>query len=280
MRLGMLLKYSGAPNSLALEQVLDLLASAAPVSWVRDLTEALGWSGGTGPHLRLADLATKPAIAIKTWLVELAIDQEASLLNGLYALAQLLTGSAGATGFVRGYGTEDDPWRIPMLPVDTSPEFTAWLLPDGAGPAITTAPQALRSWRPGDAGLVPAALAEALAGEAISAPDIRDLLSGRPDLATGLSLLAERWNTTDGRIVPPATDPEGVTVHRIANAPLTQLADAVDTVALFGAQPGSVLHFAVLRADAALPWSTVPTGRVIDLRERVAIVTGAGTGAG
>jgi hypothetical protein len=250
----------------ALEQVLDLLASAAPVSWVRDLTEALGWSGGTGPHLRLADLATNPAIAIKTWLVELAIDQEASLLNGLYALAQLLTGSAGATGFVQGYGTEDDPWRIPMLPVDASPEFTAWLLPDGAGPAITTAPQSLRSWRPGDAGLVPAALAEALAGEAISAPDIRDLLSGRPDLATGLSLLAERWTTTDGRIVPPATDPEGVTVHRIANAPLTQLADAVDTVALFGAQPGSVLHFAVLRADAALPWSTVPTGRVIDLR--------------
>ncbi len=250
----------------ALEQVLDLLASGAPLSWIKDLTTALGWSGASGPHLRLADLASNPAEAIKAWLIALAIDQESALLNGLYALAQLLTGSVGAAGFVRGYGTLDDPWRVPILPVAASPEFAAWLVPDGPALPITTAPQALRSWRPGDSGLLPAALAEAIMQEAVSASEIGDLLSGRPDLATGFSLLSERWTTTDGRIVPPVTDPPGVTVHRVANAPLTQLANAVDLGQIFGAQPGTIVHVAVVRPGAALPWSGIPPDRLIDLR--------------
>jgi large repetitive protein len=250
----------------ALEQLIGLLAAAAPLPWIGDLVNALGWGGRTSPHLRLADLATDATSTIKNWLIQLAIDEESALLDALNALARQLTGSIGASGLVAGRGTVEDPWRMPILPADSVPEVVAWLLPDGPGLPVTTAPEVLRSWQPGSEGLLPGALAQAIAEEAASAPDIYDLINGRPDLATGFSLLLDRWASTDGRIVPPDTDPAGVTVHRIANLALRDLSRAVDFSQLFAAVPGTIVRIAMVRPGDPLPWPDAPADHVIDLR--------------
>ena len=251
----------------ALEQLLGMLASAAPLPWIEELAKALGWNQrGSCPHLRLADLAADATSAIKNWLVQLAIDEESTLLAGLNSLARLLTGSIAVSGRVTGQGTDVDPWRIPLLPLDSTPELTAWLLPDGPGLTVSTAPEVLQSWGPGDEGLSPAGLAQALADESVSSPDLRDLLSGRGDLGLGFSLLLDRWTSTDGRIVPPDTDPVGVTVHLVANTALRDLEGAVSLGDLFNSEPATVVHVAVVRPVDALPWADAPTDRVIDLR--------------
>ncbi len=250
----------------ALERLIGLMASVAPLPWIGDLVSALGWISGPGPHLRLADVASDATSAIKAWLLQLAIDEEAALLDGLNSLARLLTGSIGASGLVDGRGTEDDPWRVPILPVGSPPELVAWLLPDGPELPVTTVPEVLRSWQPGSDGLLPAPLAAALAEEALSAPDISDLTSGRPDLGIGFSLLLDRWTSTDGRIVPPDSDPAGVTVHRVANTCLRDLAASVNFGDLFPAVPTTVVRIAVVASGAALPWDSPPPDRVLDLR--------------
>lgn len=254
----------------ALERLIGLLASAAPMPWVRDLVVALGWVSETTPvprpRLRLADVAADPAAAIRGWLAALALDDAGRITPALEALARVLTGSRESWGRFAGQGRFDDPYRLPILPVEGSPELAVWLLPDGPEQSFTLAPEALRSWRPGATGLTPAALAAALAAEAAAAADVRDLVIVRPDLAAGLALLANRWAGSDGRIVPPPEDPAGVTVHRISNVTADQLADAVDLEELLGAAPATVIRIAVVRGGAPLPWSDAPAARRIDLR--------------
>jgi hypothetical protein len=251
------------------ENFIGLLASIAPVPWVGQLALALGWAGldpALRPRLRLADLAASAANAIKNWLIALAVEDSGKITDLLESLARTLTGADGIFGAFEGQGIFDDPYRLPILPVAGSPELTVWLLPDGPDQPVTTAPDSLRSWRPGSPGLGPVDLAYALGAEAASAPDIQDLVSGRPDLATGFSLLATRWTGSDGKIVPPASDPAGITTHSIDNVTADQLSDQVDLADLLGAAPATVMHIAVVVAGAPLPWPDAPADHVIDIR--------------
>ena len=251
------------------ERFIGLLASIAPVPWVGQLAVTLGWAGEAAaapPHLRLADFVADPANAIKNWLIALALDDAGRITDALESLARILTGAAGIFGSLAGRGKFDDPYRLPILPVAGSPELAVWLLPDGPAQPVTTAPDDLRSWRPGSPGLAPPDLANALADESVSAPDINDLVSGRPDLASGFALLTTRWTGTDGRIVPPSSDPAGVTVHTISNTTVDRLSDAVDLEDLLGAAPDTVIHIAVAPSSAPLPWDSPPSDHVLDLR--------------
>jgi hypothetical protein len=253
----------------ALEKLIGWLASAAPIPWIGQLAAALGWSPkrtDSQPHLRLADLAGTPAVAIENWLIALALDDAGIVSDALEALARMLTGSAGAFGLFAGRGLLDDPYRLAILPLSSSPELAAWLLPDGPEQPVTFAPAVLRSWRPGSPGLAPEALADALGAEAAGAGDVSDLISGRPDLVSGFSLLANRWTGSDGRIVPPPSDPTGVTVHRIDNVTADQLAGSIDLAETLGAAPATVIHVAVAKSDAPMPWTNAPADHIIDLR--------------
>ena len=253
----------------SLERLLGLLASAAPIPWVGNLAGALGWvPDGTAsqPRLRLADLAADAATAIKNWLAALALDDTGRITDALESLARVLTGSRSAFGSFAGRGAIEDPYRLPLLPISGGPELAVWLLPDGPDSPITTSPDALRSWRPGSPGLSSAGLANALAEEAASAVDVDDLLSGRPNLVSGFLSLVNRWTGSDGRIVPPPGDPDGVTVHRVNNLTVNQIDSSIDLEDLLGAVPATVVRIAVVRADRPLPWTEAPTGRVIDLR--------------
>jgi hypothetical protein len=256
----------------AVEALAGVLASVTPVPWLADLVAALGWvrpaTGAGQPRLRLADLMTgDPAAAVRGWLTGLVLDDAGQIADGLAALARILTGSAVASGRFRGLGTDADPWRLPILPVDRAPELCVWLLPDGPAPLPRSiVPERIRAWRPGDPGLDPADLADAVHADARLAVDLRDLASDRPALGEGLALLAERWVGTDGLIVPPAPDPPGVTVHRFDGATITDLPALVDPAALLGAAPGTIVHVAVVAAGAALPWPDAPADRVIDVR--------------
>ncbi len=256
-----------APGWDLLERFIGLLASAAPVPWVGQLAAALGWlpaGAGTRPHLRLADVAANSATAIKSWLIAIAVDDAGRITDALQALARMVTGSVDSFGTFAGRGKFEDPYRLPLLPVNGSPELAVWLLPDGPNQPVTLAPAGLRAWRPGDDGFLPADLAAALDAEAAAAPDVHDLVSGRPDLGSGFDLLVTRWTGSDGRIVPPSSDPTGIVTHRLPNATVDQLANAADLTELLGAAPATVIRISVLPASATLP--TTPAGHVIDLR--------------
>lgn len=235
----------------SLEGFLGLLAHAAPVPWVGQLADALGWNLPGHPRLRLADLAADPRTAI---------DDAGRIQDGLRALARVLTGSPGSTGHLQGVGSQVDPYRLRLLPAGASPSLCAWTLPDGPSRPVTNAPEELQAWRPGTAGFEPGELAAALAAEGASAPDLADLLSGR-SVAEGLALLADRWTGTDGRILPPAAEPAGFTVHRVDGATVAHLADAVDLEDLFDPLPAIVIRIGVRRAGASLP-----AGLAIDVR--------------
>ena len=254
----------------ALEPFIGLLASEAPVAWIEHLADALGWtptsSSSPRAHLRLADLVSNPASAISGWLTQLALDNSGAIEDVLNAMAHVLTGALGASGRREGYGTAEYPFLVPILPVGAAPSVAVWLAPNGPEAPVTTASDVLRSWRPGSDGLIPSALAKATFDETGSAPQIEDLVSGRPDLATGLALLTTRWTGTDGRIAPPATDPPGVTSTLIDDTPVDQLADAIDLADLLGAEPPTIVHIAVVAGGAPLPWDNQPASNVIDLR--------------
>jgi hypothetical protein len=252
-----------------LERLAGLLASVAALPWVRELAVALGWLGqGARPRLRLANLASgDAAAAVKGWLTGLALDDGGRIGEGLAALARLLTGTRVSTGRLRGTGTIDDPYRAPLLPVASSPELAAWLLPRGpARETATNITDPLRHWRPLSPGLTPLTLSDALAAEAFVADDVADLMKGRESLADGLGLLLDRWTGTDGLIVPPPADPAGVTVHRLPNVSADQLTAAVNIAALLGAAPATTFDVAIVADGEALPWPAAPADRIIDLR--------------
>ena len=231
---------------------------------VRDIASALGWvptvpvAGGlafSGPRLRLADLVTDPATALKTWLPELLLSDIGP--EALSLLADVFAGSGVLHGVLIGTGHPDDPYRLPLA--DAIPNVAVWFPPEGLERPLVLAPEGLRRWRPGDPGLSAIALATALSQEALVAADVRALVESR-DVAAGLDAITLRWIGGDGRIVPPASDPDGVTVVR-AGVAAGQLVGQLDLEDLTGRVPTTTVYVAL----GASAWPDAPADRRIDL---------------
>ncbi|HSQ28716.1 MAG TPA: DUF6603 domain-containing protein [Gemmatimonadaceae bacterium] len=231
---------------------------------VRDIASALGWvpsvpvTGGlafSGPRLRLADLVTDPATALKSWLPELLLSDIGP--EALSLLADVFAGSGALRGVLTGTGHPDDPYRLPLA--DAIPNIAVWFPPEGLERPLVLAPEGLRRWRPGDPGLSAIALATALSQEALVAADVRALVESR-DVATGLDAITLRWIGGDGRIVPPATDPGGVTVVR-AGVAAGQLVGQLDLEDLTGRVPTTTVYVAL----GASAWADAPAARRVDL---------------
>jgi hypothetical protein len=238
----------------AVEQLAALLASSAPAPWLDHLVSALGWRfDGTEPahRLPLAHLVTDPAEAVRAWLTQIALDGRGALVLALHSLARALGGTVAAWGVVEGSGRPDHPYLVPLGPDSPlTPQLAVWLLPDGPGRPVTAARSELRDWRPGRPGLGHGVLAGALADEATAATDVADLLSGRPDVQAGLDALVTRWAGTDGRTMPPAAAPAGVTLHRLDDVPARLLAASADLTTVLGHPPTAVSMTVVIAASA------------------------------
>ncbi len=229
-----------------------------------DVVDALGWdiavpqSGGsfdTRATLRLADLVANPTQALSDWLPRLLMSDVGPKAMGL--VADLFAGSGTGRGFIVGTGHPDEPYRLRLA--EDLPNIAVWFPPAGLEPQMLAAPETLRRWRPGEAGLDAAALEAAMRAEALVAEDVRDLVTGRA-IQAGLAALATRWVGGDGLIVPPSSAVPGVTVRRIGLAapqqwPRLNLANAI------GRTASTVVHVAI----GASAWPDVPAGRRVDL---------------
>jgi large repetitive protein len=229
-----------------------------------DVVQALGWSpevlsaGGedtTAARLRLADVMTDPKTAIEHWLPQMLLSDVGP--QALSFIADLFAGSGQNHGFLSGTGHPDDPYRLPMA--DGLPNLALWFPPEGLERRIVAAPEALQRWRPGDPGFSPDALAAGIAAEAGVADDVRELIEGR-DVAGGLAAIAQRWVGSDGRIVPPPTDPTGVTVEHTGFA-AGQLLDNLDIEDLTGRVPITTVYIQ-LGSNA---WPNAPADHKVDL---------------
>lgn len=233
-----------------------------------ELVRLLGWStvpatpGGARtplPRLALAELVDDPAAALLAWVPSMLASELGPQVLGF--VADLLEGGAGTRGALRGSGHPDDPYRLPVG--SGLPAPAVWFAPDGPAPRYTAASDAVRSWRPGEPPLSPAALARALEDEATLDAALRGLVTDRP-LESGLTALIERWQRTDGRITAPESAPTGVTVLR-EGAASGHLLGELDLPDLLERTPAIVVHVA-LGPDA---WPDAPAGQRVNL-------TGAG----
>jgi large repetitive protein len=278
----LLLPAPGPDGSLTLdadgwagvERLIGLLGTMAEVPAVLELVRALGWStdetgslAASRPRLRLEALAADAEAELRRWLAALLLDEAGRVRDALELAARAVAGSRAAFGTVLGSGRPDDPYRVPLLPGAAAPELTLWLLPNGPRQIHRTGDlNAVRQWRPGDPALPFWQLARELNGAVAGAADVAGLMTGRADVIAGFEALVLRWAGTDGRIVPPSVNPAGITVHRLEGVAAPGLRAAVDLADLLGGAPGTLLHVAVVAADAPLPWPDAPPERVIDLR--------------
>ncbi len=240
----------------AIEALLGHLGSLLP-GFVGDVVELLGWRGGAGAGLRLADLVNDPAAALAAWLPELALSELGPHALGL--VADLLTAAGPVSGAITGTGHPDDPYRLALGLSPGIPELAVWFPPAGLEPRVVAAPRSVQRWRPGDPALPPDALADAVRAEATVSAELRDLAAGR-DIAGGLAALATRWTGGDGRIVPPAAAPDGIGVKRFGLA-AGQLLGRLDLKDELGRVPTTVVYVAV----GAAAWPDAPAGRRVDL---------------
>ncbi len=209
----------------ALERLAAVAADKLQARWLDDLVEALGWrpsapmlGGPTRHRLALSALVDDAGKAIREWLADLLADAEAEVERRLQPLARFLSGRPNASFAVEGRGTITDPWRIDLLPGSGLPALAAWREPDAPLPV----PQALRSiglrsWRPGDVGLAPGELAEAILSEL---PDVGGPFGAgitAEALNQGLLAVAGLWQGTDGLVPPPAAAPAGTVLHLVEN---------------------------------------------------------------
>lgn len=231
---------------------------------VGDLVRALGWAeaglqtGGaavTAARLRLAALVATPEIALRDWLPRLAMSDVGE--RALALVADLFGGVGAARGVIEGSGRPEDPYRFALA--DGLPNVALWFPPEGLEPVLTAAHEAIRSWRPGQAGLPAASLDAALRAEAGVAADLRALVEGR-EIGTALDALAQRWLGGDGRIAPPASTPAGITLRRVGVA-AGQLFDQLRLVDLLGRTPDTTVHVAL----GSAAWPDAPEDRRIDL---------------
>ena len=237
----------------------DLLGSVlgevvATLGWTTETLQA-GGETLTRARLRLADLVDDPAAAIGPWLADLALTDLAP--RALELIADLFGHVGDVRGVLTGTGHPDDPYRFDLA--DAVPNVAVWFPPAGLEPRVVATPGALQRWQPGDPGLPPTALAAALAAEAEVAGDVRELIAGR-DVAAGLSAIVARWTGGDGRIAPPTTTPDGVTVARDGVA-AGQLLAELDLEQVTGRMPTTTVYVAL----GAGAWPDAPPDRRVDL---------------
>jgi large repetitive protein len=262
----------------AVERLLGLLGSQSPLPAFRDLVSIFGWIAegpnladdptlSGRPHLRLAALVAEPAAALKAWALALLLDQSPRIERAITVLTRQLTGSVDDFGRLAGAGRPDSPYRLPLFGDGVSPQLAFWLEPQGpTRPTLTNVPDEIRDWRPGRPGFDGAILAYALTRETELAESIATLVASRDDLAAGLDALIARWVGTDGRIVPPATDPVGTSVHRFTDVTIDRVGSVINVDQMLGGAPAVRINIAVVTAGASMPWPAAPPDRVIDLR--------------
>ena len=266
-----------APDWDKVEPILGALADASGTGWLGDLAAAFGWrqrlrvsAGGalrptTVAHLRLADLVADPVHALPAWLATLIVRDRDLVVRVLSLISRLVGGTrAGVAGVVTGSGRPTDPWLVPLARIDAAPRLAVWLGPDGPAEKRGRSQPQVLAWSPGEPGFGSPALAAALAHEAFFADDVAALLDGRPDIPAGLEALVARWSGTDGRVVPPEIDPDGITVVRIADATARDLVDHINVEDIFDAVPATIVRVAVA-TPATLPWRDAPADRIVDL---------------
>jgi hypothetical protein len=243
-----------------LQDLVGHLAEQLP-DVVRMVTDLLGWTGDSDveapPVLRLADLVADPAAAIGAWAMAVSVSELAP--RALVLLADLLTATQEESGVLLGSGHPDDPFRLDLGTGDPLPELVVWFPPEGLLPRVGNVPESLRNWAPGQPGLDPAVLANALEDEAEVAAEVAHLIEGR-DVVGGLNQLAIRWRGSDGRIVPPATAPADVRVVRYDVA-AGQLLAELNLAQELGRIPTTTVWVAL----GATAWQDKPADRVVDL---------------
>ena len=219
----------------------------------------------TVAHLRLADLVADPVHALPLWMATLIVRDRDLVVRVLALISRLVGGTrAGVAGVVTGSGRPTDPWLVPLARIDAAPRLAVWLGPEGPAEKRGRSQPQVLAWSPGEPGFGSPALAAALAHEAFFADDVAALLDGRPDLVAGLEALVARWSGTDGRVVPPEIDPDGLTLVRIAEATAGDLIDHVNVDDIFETPPATIVRVAVA-TPTTLPWRDAPADRVVDL---------------
>ena len=101
--------------------------------------------------------------------------------------------------------------------------------------------------------------------ETRAAADVAEIVAQRGDVAAGLTGLVERFAGSDGRILAPASEPAGVSVHLVEDTTAAGLSDAVAVEDLLAAVPATTIHIAVAASFADAPWSSATEDRMIDL---------------
>jgi len=233
------------------------LGSMSPGT-VGELLRLLGWSGTAGagrPGLRLADLVDDPLTALGEWLPELALSELGP--HALELVADLIGGVGPVTGAIAGSGHPDDPYRIPLGA--NIPEPAVWFPPAGLEPPGTAVPEAMARWRPGDLGLTPVALEDALRAEANIDRTLAELVRARA-IAAGLAAITDRWSGSDGRIAPPLTPPAGIGIVT-AGVAAGQLLGLIDLETELDRVPTTVVYVDIGSAS----WPGAPAARRIDL---------------
>ena len=284
----------------AVEQLAGALAAdlalRADLPWLVTIASLIGWAppaplpGGVAVSigrvpLSLSALIADPRAALESFGRSLIGDEDA-LRAALEALASVLVRSS-----LDGIGASGRPWIVPLVsPTGSLVEQPASLLPCltvtlGGSPAstpITTVPEILRAWQPGDDGVDPNLLIAALMIEGDLDDELADLVSGRGDLVQGLIDLEDRWAATDGLVTLPDEGLlAGVTAHRPAelvhDAPLTgthvtEVLDEIWATHFGGAAPVTLVFVAIEGVDrhgapTVLPevGAALPADRSIDL---------------
>lgn len=258
----------------ALERLISLLARQISQNWLNDLIEALGWRrdapilGGPRRHrLRLANVVAGPAQALRGWIARLLADADSKIQDQLQPLARFLSGQPDARINVIGQGTVNDPWRVMLSQASGMPAIAVWRQPDAPLPrpnALLSLP--LRRWRPGDAGLAPGKLAQAILSEF---PEITGPFGAGLDpegVSVGLLGLAQLWQGSDGQVRPPSVGIPGSTLHLIQNQTAGALCANLDLPPIIGAAPATRINVCVMRADLPVSPAFDPA-RILDLRE-------------
>lgn len=258
----------------ALERLISLLARKFGQDWLNDLIEAVGWRrktpvlGAPPRHrLRLADLVAEPANALRVWIARILADADNKLQDQLQPLARFLSGQRNARLNVVGRGTVADPWRIMLSGTAGMPGIAVWRQPDAPVPAPNALlSQPLRRWRPGDAGLAPGKLAQAILSEF---PDVAGPFGAGLDpesISVGLLGLTRLWQGSDGHVRAPAVPVTGSTIHLVQNQLAGALFRNLDIAPIIGGATGTRINVSVARSNAPIDPAINPA-RILDLRE-------------